>query len=224
MKHILLVEDDCVVGNLVEEYLTIAGYTIHYALTMRKAREICKEQKMDLLIIDLVLPDGDGFDLALEFQREARCAPIMYLTSRTDIEDVRKGFETGAYDYIKKPFDIEELLLRIKRILCDFDTGAGEYRQIGQFRFNPTTQTIRFKDECVILGRLQASVLTELSAKLGVVVLKTEILEKYWAGANYFTSRNLDSVIVKLRGHFKNDPTIHILALKKEGYRLVAFK
>lgn len=224
MKHILLVEDDYVVGELVKECLTNTGYIVHYAMSIQTAKDMCKSQTMDLKIIDLVLPDGEGFDLAIELQKEIGCTPIVFMTSKTDIEDVRKGFELGCCDYIKKPFNIEELLLRIKRILCDYETNEGQFRQIGQYRYNPTNQTLKYKNECIILGRLQSAVLSELSEKIGVVVQKVDLLDKYWEGANYFTSRNLDSVVVKLRERFKNDMTIHILALKKEGYRLVVFK
>ena len=221
MRHILLVEDDSVTGDIVSDYLTTAGFTVHLAMTMQAARKENKDQAMDLIIIDIMLPDGDGFDLALEFRRESTCPPIVYMTSRTDIEDVRKGFETGGHDYIKKPFVIEELLLRIQHILGDFSSFPEQSRQIGEYWFNPTTQTLQYKNEYVILGRLQAAVLGELSVKIGAVVSKNELLEKYWEGVTYFTSRNLDSVIVKLRERFKKDPSVHFLALKKEGYRLV---
>jgi len=223
MRHILLVEDDSITGDIVRDYLEAAGFTVHLAMTMQAAREKNKEQAMDLILLDITLPDGDGFDLALEFHNKQVCPPIVYMTSRTDIEDIRKGFETGAHDYIKKPFVIEELVLRIRYILGDFSTSQGKNRQIGKYIFNPTTQTLQYKNEYVILGRLQAAVLSELSEKIGAVVPKTVLLEKYWEGTTYFTSRNLDSVVVKLRERFKEDPSIHFLALKKEGYRLVIF-
>lgn len=221
MRHILLVEDDDVTGDIVSEYLTNAGFRIHLATTLQAARKKIKEQVMDLLLLDLTLPDGDGFDLALEFRSEKTCPPIVYMTSHTDIDDIRKGFETGARDYIKKPIVLEELVLRIQRILGDFSILTEQERYIGSYRFNPTTQTLQHGNDYVILGRLQTAVLAELSARIGAIVPKKELLEKYWDGATYFTSRNLDSVIVKLRERFKDDPSVHFLALKKEGYRLV---
>jgi len=221
MRHILLVEDDGITGEIVREYLSAAGFIVHFAMTMQAARERIGLQVMDLIILDINLPDGDGFDLAQEICNKSTCPPIVYMTSHTDIEDVRKGFESGGYDYIKKPFVVEELVLRIQHILGDFSTHKGQDRKIGKYFFNPTTQTLQYRNEYVILGRLQSAVLTELSAKIGTVVSKNDLLEKYWEGANYFTSRNLDSVIVKLRDRFKMDPSVHFLALKKEGYRLV---
>lgn len=221
MRNILLVEDDSVTGEIVSDYLTTAGFTVHLAMTMQAARKKIKEHFMHLIILDITLPDGDGFDLALEFRNESTCPPIVYMTSRTDIGDIRKGFETGGHDYIKKPFNMEEFVLRIQHVLGDFGSATKNNREIGKYRFNPTTQTLQYKNDYVILGRLQAAVLAELSETIGVVVPKTTLLEKYWDGVTYFTSRNLDSVIVKLRERFKEDPSVHFLALKKEGYRLV---
>jgi len=221
MRNILLIEDDSVTAEIVGDTLSTAGFTIHHATSMEEARVKHKEQSMDLLIIDLNLPDGDGFDLAKEFRKNKPCPPFVFMTSRTDIEDVRKGFEAGGRDYIKKPFDQEELLLRIHQVLGDFNSDKSQDRQIGLYYFNPNTQTLTYKNEYVILGRLQSAVLDDLSAPIGSIVYKTYLLEKYWEGATYFTSRNLDSVIVKLRERFKQDSSVHFLALKKVGYRLV---
>lgn len=223
MRHILLVEDDNIIGEVVFGYLKAEGYHVHFTTTLRDARAEIKLQVMDLIILDITLPDGDGFDLAKELRIEATCPPIVYMSSHVDIENVRKGFESGGTDYIKKPFIMEELGLRIRRILGEFNTISGQERYIGAYRFNPTTQTLQYGNDYIIMGRLQSVVLDELSVRIGAVVLKNELLEKYWDGATYFTSRNLDSVIVKLRERFKMDSTVHFLALKKEGYRLVIF-
>jgi len=223
MRHILFIEDDEVTGYIVNEHLTTAGFCVHLAKTVHEAKIRFKEGSMDIIIMDLTLPDGNGFDLAQEFRKKSDCPPIVFMTSRTDITDIRKGFETGGHDYIKKPVDLEELVIRIKRILGDYTNYKDQGRQIGKYRFNPTTQTLEYNGEYVILSRLQAAVLSELSARIGTVVPKELLLNKYWDGATYFTSRNLDSVIVKLRERFKQDSTVHFLALKKEGYRLVIF-
>ena len=223
MRHILLVEDDDVTGNIVSDYLKAAKFIVHLAKTVQAARNMMNEHVMDLIVLDITLPDGDGFDLASEFRNEKTCPPIVFMTSHTDANDIKRGFETGGYDYIKKPFEVKEFIVRIKHVLGDFSNNPTKDRQIGKYRFNPTTQTLQYRNEYVILGRLQSAVLMELSTKIGVVVQKNDLLEKYWDGVTYFTSRNLDSVIVKLRERFKEDPSIHFLALKKEGYRLVIF-
>ena len=127
----------------------------------------------------------------------------------------------GGADYMKKPVDQNELILRIKRTLSDFNTGSGQERQIGEYVYNPTSLVLSYKGKSTLLGQLQGAVLDELSVCIGKVVTKDELLTKYWGEANYFTSRNLDSIIVKLRNQFKNDPRIYFAALKKVGYRLL---
>jgi DNA-binding response OmpR family regulator len=224
MKNILIVEDDGIAGSIVAEELENAGFGVQLCATMKAARELVKREHFDLAMLDLSLPDGCGFDFADELRSGKICPPIIYITSHTDIEDIRKGFENGGADYIKKPFDMEELLLRTRRVLNEFKTSSGQDRAIGEYLFNPTTQQLRHRKDRVILGRLQSVVLEELSNQIGVVIPKDELLTKYWGEANYFTSRNLDSVIVKLRFRFKNDASVRFLALKKDGYRLVILK
>jgi DNA-binding response OmpR family regulator len=221
MKHILLVEDDTIAREVVLDYLKSYGYSIHTAASLKEGRMKLSKQTMDLILLDVSLPDGEGFDLASELRKKSVRTHIIFMTSHTGIEDMRKGFETGARDYIKKPFDMEELGLRVRCILGDFSNCSGSERTIGAYTFNPTSQKLQHGDDYVILGRLQAVILDELSFKMGAVVSKNELLEKYWDGVTYFSSRNLDSVIVKLRERFKKDPSVHFLALKREGYRLV---
>jgi len=215
-----LIENDNITADIIGDYLRTAGFTVHFATTLQAAREY-NMKLLNMIILDITLPDGNGFDLAYELRSESQCPPIVYISSHTDIEDIRKGFESGGQDYIKKPFILEELGLRIKRIFGDFNVLSDPDRYIGAYRFNPTTQKLQYGSDYVILGRLQAAVLNELSAIIGIVVSKNELLEMYWDGVTYFTSRNLDSVIVKLRERFKMDPSVHFLALKGEGYRLV---
>jgi len=221
MRHLLLVEDDSFLRNITNDYLINAGYEVKMAINLQTARDQYKSQVFDLILLDLTLPDGNGFDWAKELTRSVSSPPIIFLTSHTDITDVRKGFEMGAADYLKKPYDLDELILRIKRTLSDYNTGSGQERQIGEYLYNPTSLVLTYKNNSTLLGQLQGAVLDELSAHIGKVVTKEELLQKYWGESNYFTSRNLDSVIVKLRGQFKKDDRIYFAALKKVGYRLL---
>ena len=221
MRHLLLVEDDPFIRNVTNEHLISLGYEVKMAINLQMARELFQKNIFDLILLDLTLPDGDGFDWARELTHTPSRPPIIFLTSHTDISDVKKGFELGGADYMKKPIDMEELTLRIKRTLSDFNTGSGLERQIGEYLYNPTSHLLTYKGTSTHLGQLQGAVLNDLSACIGEVVSKNEILKKYWREANYFTSRNLDSVIVKLRTHFKKDARIFFTALKRNGYRLL---
>lgn len=221
MRHLLLVEDDSFIRNYVNAHLIENGFHVEMAINLQMAKEKFHKLSFDLILLDVSLPDGDGFDWAKELSKDSSKPPIIYLTSHTDIADVKRGFELGGSDYIKKPFDLEELTVRIKHALRDFNTGAGQEIQIGEYRFNPESNLLIHKNSCTHLGQLQGSVLKELSSQIGTVVTKEELLTKYWGEANYFTSRNLDSVIVKLRNHFRNDERIHFAALKRKGYQLL---
>jgi len=221
MRHLLFVEDDPFIRNATCEHLISIGYEVKMAINLEMARALFHINVFDLILLDLTLPDGNGFDWARELGRNPLRPPIIFLTSHTDISDVKKGFELGAADYMKKPIDMEELSLRIKRTLSDFNTGSGQERLIGDYLYNPTSHVLTYKGQSILLGQMQGAVLDELSASIGTVVTKDELLTKYWGEANYFTSRNLDSVVVKLRAQFKNDSRIIFAALKKVGYQLL---
>lgn len=220
MRHLLLVEDDPFLRNVTSEHLIRSGYEVKMAINLQMARELFHKHVFDLILLDLTLPDGNGFDWAGELTRTPSKPPIIFLTSHTDISDVKKGFELGGADYMKKPIEMEELTLRIKRTLSDFNTGSGLERQIGEYLYNPTSHLLTYKGTSTHLGQLQGAVLNDLSAHIGNVVSKNELLKKYWGEANYFTSRNLDSVVVKLRTQFKRDSRIFFVALKGQGYKL----
>jgi DNA-binding response OmpR family regulator len=224
MKHLLLVDDDSITRTITENHLIKVGFDVKTAVNLEMATATFRKQHFDLILLDLTLPDGNGLDWAKEVKRQIKCPPIIFLTSHTDITDIRMGFEMGGADYVKKPFEMEELILRIKHVLNDFNTGSGQERHIGEYVYNPTSHLLKHNGQKHILGRLQGGILDELSIKPGAIVSKEKLLQKYWGDANYFTSCNLDSVIVKLRKHFKEDPSVYFLALKKEGYRLVIYK
>lgn len=221
MRHLLLVEDDAFIRTFVNAHLSSIGYHVEMAINLEMAKDKYQKQLFDLILLDLTLPDGNGFDWVKELRKTVSKPPIIYLTSHTHISDVKKGFELGGSDYIKKPFDLEELTVRIKHAMRDFNTGAGQDVQIGEYKYNPTCNLLTYKDTCTHLGQLQGAVLKELSINIGAVVTKEYLLTKHWGEANYFTSRNLDSVIVKLRNHFKNDERVHFIALKRKGYQLL---
>jgi DNA-binding response OmpR family regulator len=221
MRHLLLVEDDPFLRTVTNEFLVGVGYDVMMAINLQMARELYQNHEFDMILLDVTLPDGNGFDWAKELIQSPSRPPIIYLTSHTDNIDVKKGFELGGADYMKKPIDMEELNIRIKHTLKDFNTGSGLERQIGEYIYNPTSHLLTYKGTSLHLGQLQGVVLNELSACIGNVVTKDELLIKYWGESNYFTSRNLDSVIVKLRTQFKQDPRVFFMALKRKGYQLL---
>jgi len=221
MKTILLVEDEYDSARIMSDFLRAKGYSTFHAPNIKTATNYLDNQPFDLILMDILLRDGNGLDFARTIRKKKNVTPLVFMTVCTHINEIRSGFELGCEDYLKKPVDLEELLLRVKRVLGDMNSCAGHFRKIGSFKFNPMTQCLYQNDTIQNLGNLESSVLNELSAINGGIVQKKDLLEKYWFGTSYYTSRNLDSVVVKLRKRFQNDPSIHILSLKRYGYRLV---
>lgn len=224
MKKLLLVDDDDIFRYVVKNDLTDAGYEIEESANLKKAKLLMSMMKFDMVLLDICLPDGSGLDWAEEFSQEEGSPPIIFLTTSNDPGLVIRGFNCGCEDYIRKPFQNIELIFRLKRLFKDANDINAQNRQIGKYVFNPITHRLTWDDKCHVLGRLQAAVLDELSIRPGTVVSKEELLNRYWENSNYFTSRNLDSVIVKLRAHFKDDSTVHFLSVKRAGYRLAVFE
>ena len=221
MKKILLVEDDLASGIIIRDLLESEGYSVSCSPTCLDANKYIKYNIPDLVILDVLLPDGNGYDFAREFRKNNQVVPFMFMTSCTEIQDLRIGYELGCEDYIKKPVLTEELLLRVKKVIGDMSNGAGYFRKIGLYRFNPVTQNLYFGEVVQYLGNLESSILEELVSMQGETIYKSDLLKKYWKDITVYTSRNLDSVIVKLRKRFAEDKNIRIISLKKIGYRLV---
>jgi DNA-binding response OmpR family regulator len=224
MRNVLLVDDDPLFRRVVRDDLSKNEFRVKDVISLTPAKEALSKENFDIILLDIRLPDGNGLDWAEELNRNPARPPIIFLTTSNDITLVKKGFEIGCEDYIKKPFSNAELVMRMRRVFNDFKDINRLNRRIGSYSFNPITHRLTLGNKSHVLGRLQAAVLDELSIRPGAVVSKEELLNRYWVEATYFTSRNLDSVIVKLRAHFKEDPSVHFLALKREGYRLFIYK
>lgn len=223
MRQILLVDDDPLFRQIVRDDLIKDGFKIFESANLSFAKKLLSSSGIDLILLDISLPDGNGLDWAEELNRNPSRPPILFLTTSNDLSLVKRGFEVGCEDYIKKPFENAELTMRMRRVFNDFKDISRQDRTIGRYTFNPITHRLTIGETSHVLGRLQAAVLDELSIRPGAVVSKEELLNRYWNEVTYFTSRNLDSVIVKLRAHFKEDSTVHFIALKREGYRLAVF-
>lgn len=221
MKKILLLEDDLTSGMIVRDSLSAEGYAVSWLTTCFDARRYIKYKIPDLIIFDILLPDGNGYELACELRMDLKLVPFIFLTSCDDIEDIKKGFELGCEDYIKKPIRPEELILRVKKIMGDLNHSNGYEIKVGNYKFSPVSQKLISVKEIQSLGNLESSILHELIMQQGETVDKYELLNKYWKEDSKYNSRNLDSVIVKLRKRLSEDPNIRILSLKRLGYRLI---
>lgn len=226
-KKILLVEDDPNFGIVLKDYLAISNYDVTHAKDGLEGLIEFKNNDYDLCILDVMMPKKDGFSLAEDIRKTNKDIPIIFLTAKTMKEDILKGYQVGADDYLNKPFDSEVLLYKINAILQrkDADKIAEEEQfefQIGDFYLNSKLRQLSFKEnEPVKLSPKENKLLKMLAQHKNDLMPRELALTKIWRDDNYFTSRSMDVYIAKLRKYLKEDPTVEIINIHGEGFRLV---
>ncbi|MDA9992813.1 response regulator transcription factor [Flavobacteriaceae bacterium] len=226
-KKILLVEDDPNFGTVLKDYLALNDYNVTHAKDGIEGLIMFKNNDFDLCILDVMMPRKDGFSLAQDIRSKNKEIPIIFLTAKTLKEDVLKGYQVGADDYLNKPFDSEVLLFKIKAILQrkESDTSAENEQfefNIGGFFFNSKLRHLSVgEDEPQKLSPKESKLLRMLALHKNDLMPRELALTKIWRDDNYFTSRSMDVYIAKLRKYLKNDDTVEILNIHGEGFRLV---
>ena len=227
LKKILLVEDDPNFGTILKDYLTINNYNVTHAKNGMEGFEKFKRNDYDLCILDVMMPYKDGFTLAKEIKEKNQDIPIIFLTAKSLKEDVLKGYQVGADDYLNKPFDSEVLLMKIKAIMqrksVDSVADSKQFEfKIGRFDLNSKLRFLSFKqEEPVKLSPKENDLLRLLALHLNDLMTRELALTKIWRDDNYFTSRSMDVYIAKLRKYLKQDENVEILNIHGEGFRLV---
>ena len=226
-KKILLVEDDPNFGTILKDYLALHDYNITHAKDGIEGLIEFKNGDFDLCILDVMMPRKDGFSLASDIRTTDKEIPIIFLTAKTMKEDVLKGYQAGADDYLNKPFDSEVLLFKIKAILQRKDTEVNKDSDqfeftIGDFFFNSKLRHLSYQDsEAQKLSPKESKLLKMLAAHKNDLMPRELALTKIWRDDNYFTSRSMDVYIAKLRKYLKKDERVEILNIHGEGFRLV---
>jgi len=226
-KKILLVEDDPNFGTILKDYLALHDYNITHAKDGIEGLIAFKNGEFDLCILDVMMPRKDGFSLAADIRSTNKEVPIIFLTAKTMKEDVLKGYQAGADDYLNKPFDSEVLLFKIKAILqrkeSDQSKESDEFEfQIGKFFFNSKLRHLSIKgNEPIKLSPKESKLLRMLAVHKNDLMPRELALTKIWRDDNYFTSRSMDVYIAKLRKYLKEDENVEILNIHGEGFRLV---
>ena len=226
-KRILLVEDDPNFGTVLKDYLTLNDYNVTHAKDGIEGLIMFKNNDYDLCILDVMMPRKDGFSLAQDIRVTNKEIPIIFLTAKTMKEDVLKGYQVGADDYLNKPFDSEVLLFKIKAILQRKETDkTAESEQfefvIGKFHFNSKLRHLSFDGgEPQKLSPKENKLLRLLVLHKNDLMPRELALTKIWRDDNYFTSRSMDVYIAKLRKYLKADPNVEILNIHGEGFRLI---
>ena len=226
-KKILLVEDDPNFGIVLKDYLTLSNFNVVHAKDGLEGLIMFKNEDFDLCILDVMMPRKDGFSLAEDIRKSNKEIPIIFLTAKTMKEDILRGYQVGADDYLNKPFDSEVLLYKINAILQRKDADKGVEEEafeftIGNFHLNSKLRHLTINgNEPIKLSPKESKLLRLLAVYKNDLLPRELALTKIWRDDNYFTSRSMDVYIAKLRKYLKEDPKVEILNIHGEGFRLV---
>ncbi len=220
--HLLYVEDDESLSFVTRDNLELQGYRVTYCADGATAMEQIKDGKFDLCILDVMLPEVDGFTIAQEIRKTNIEVPIIFLTARSLKDDKIQGLKLGADDYMTKPFSIEELLLKIQVFLKRSKVFhvAGTDNQLGDYIFDYKNLSLRNGDYNKVLTQKEADLLNLFFLNQNEIIKRSDILEKVWGEDDYFLGRSLDVFISRLRKYLKQDESLKIENIHGVGFRL----
>lgn len=217
--RILLVDDDVKTSMLLKRFIEAEGYEVIYACNGKTGLRMYEEYRPDLILLDINMPELDGFGMAGIIRRNDRRVIIFFLTDRTDKVDRLHGFSLKGNDYIPKPFYPEELIARIKERLESLTASQDVEYQLGQTLFRPNLASLTYAGETHSLSVRQTEILQMLAENLGKPVEREVILERIWGDASYSNSLALNVQITYIR-RLITDPSVAIISIRKKGYIL----
>lgn len=221
---VLLAEDDDNLGRLLNTFLDAKGYKTTLVDTGKKAVERAGQEVFDFIILDVMMPEMDGYEAAAEIRAWNKEVPLLFLTAKSLKEDKLKGFNLGADDYLTKPFSMEELLARLQAIMRRTNNNKPEEARVetvGDSQFDVTTRVLKIAGKEVMLTTKEAQLLNMLIKSQDDHLDRQVALRAVWGDDNYFNGRSMDVYITKLRKILKDDPKIQILNVHGKGFRLI---
>ena len=223
---VLLVEDEVTLAMIIKDTLEESGFTIHTAGDGEEGLHLFFELRPDVLVADVMMPKMDGFEMVRRIRQTDKQTPVLFLTARSAINDVVEGFELGANDYLKKPFGMQELIIRIKALMgkaFSFTEQKPSSRfEIGSYLFDPVAQTLLRAGERQELSHRESEILKRLCENRNQVVNTQDVLLDLWGDDSFFNSRSLHVFITKLRHKLSQDEQIRIANVRGIGYKLIA--
>lgn len=217
-----MVEDEADLALIVADTLRGQGYEVLTADNGIDGLDKFKTCGADIVVADVMMPEMDGFTMARAIRKTSPTVPLLFLTAKSTIDDVEKGFEIGANDYLKKPFELRELIVRIKALLRRNSAGrAGDTKfAIGAYVFNVSTQILSFGGKEVELSHFESKILERLAANIGKTVDASELMLAVWQRDDLSNRNSLHGYIHKLRRALRHDPSIAIINQRGFGYML----
>jgi DNA-binding response OmpR family regulator len=224
--RVLLIEDELVLAEIIRESLQSRGFIIAHAASVKDALQLYSAHPPEIIILDVMLPDGDGFSLAKQIRNTDMDTPIIFLTSRSLPQDVVEGFESGGNDYLKKPFSLEELIIRMKALLnknrlAISINSDSRNTKIGDYLFQYPKGVLSFAGAQRMLTTRECEILQLLILNRNQILTRQTLLLTFWENDDYFSGRSLDVFITKLRKYLKHDPSVSILNIRGQGYKLI---
>ncbi len=227
-RRILLVEDDSSLGYLLSEYLSMKSFEVVWAKNGVEALKEMDKRLFDLAVLDVMMPEMDGFTLAKKMQERHIGIPFLFLTSRSMKVDVLKGFSLGAVDYLKKPIDEEELVVRLNSLLARISSVNSGPNQpdtgeigLGDYVFDPELGELRHKSGSIQkLTQREAGVLELLLRNKNELCTHKEILNTLWGKNDFFTKKSLNVFVSHLRKYLSSDPSLRIENIHNQGFVL----
>ena len=225
---VLLVEDEETLAFIIKDTLEGQGFAIRLAENGEEGIEKFFGQKPDVVVADVMMPRMDGFEMVRRIRCKDKQTPVLFLTARSATSDVVEGFELGGNDYLKKPFGMQELIVRIKALLGrasnysapEKQTSVTEF-EIGRYRFNAITQRLSYLGNETELSYRESEILRRLCENRNEVTLMQDILIELWGNDTFFNQRSLHVFITKLRHKLSRDERIRIVNVRGIGYKLI---
>jgi DNA-binding response OmpR family regulator len=226
MAKVLLIEDELALGMIVRDSLEVRGFTVLYATDGAEGLAMFRQQQPDIVVADVMMPEMDGFSLAEHIRKDNAHVPIMFLTARSQTADVVRGFELGGNDYLKKPFSLDELIVRINALLrrptASSNTAtAPVLLRIGRYQFDPPKQKLLLDGKEELLSHREAELLRRLYEQRNQVLERNAVLTELWGDDSFFNGRSLDVFITRLRRYLRDDPQVQIVNVRGIGYKLI---
>lgn len=228
MPRILFAEDEDILGQLVKEALEHEpDFTVDWVKDGKTALDHFRAGKPDICILDVMMPVMDGFTLAKHMRAADEHLPIIFLTARSQTADVVKGFDSGGNDYLKKPFSVEELVVRVRALLRRNNAPGAtasqgvEMYEFGRYQFFPASQLLRCPEAKFNLTHRETELLRELVININALLDRKKVLLQLWGDDNFFNARNMDVYIAKLRKYLVHDPALSIINVRGYGYKLI---
>lgn len=224
-KHkpiVLLVEDETTLSMIIKDTLEDEGFELLQAFDGINGLKSFFTNKPDLIIADVMMPGMDGFEMVKKIRKSDKTTPILFLTARSSLDDLVNGFELGANDYLKKPFKMLELVMRVKALtnrIAIIEVNNTLF-EMGDYTLNTTTQTLTYSDKIQELSYLESEILKRLCIHVNDVVEIKQILNDLWNDDSYYNRNSLHVFIHKLRKRLSDDSRVKILNIRGIGYKL----